>query len=109
MDTRTEVIVDILQNHRGRENAIKGRLLAERHSITEVELRSIRNAAQALGRPIGSHPEFGYFAIIDYEDFRLSVSQLASRVKGLLQAIKGLNNTFRGLRESTQTHQTILG
>ncbi len=93
-------IIEIMKEFRGRMNGTSNQYLAERLGVSKAEFREIYSDIvcdqQAF---LGTHPDFGFFMIVDDGDFKISVGHIESRLIKLAKRRRALDE----MKEKRQT------
>jgi len=85
-------LLSIMDMYRGRANSVSSKDLAEALGISNSEFRELySDLVCEQSAFLGSHPDFGFFMIVDEQDFKLSVGHIESRLIKLSQRKRALD------------------
>ncbi|HRZ15322.1 MAG TPA: hypothetical protein P5110_07435 [Candidatus Omnitrophota bacterium] len=95
-DAHKDRVIAILKaNCMGRVNAKSNVSLAEKIGITRDKFRQLcGDIVREKKLNIGSHPDHGFYVIVDQEDFDLSQRQLKSRVTEIAKRFHAAEEMF---------------
>lgn len=102
-------LLSIMEEHRGRHNAIRSKQLARRLHLSTRVVRQIIADLIAGGHAIGASVDAdlgGYFMVEDDQDLELALRILRSRAKKIQQREQQLCQAYRG--EVTIASQPLL-
>lgn len=86
-------VLSVIQNYKGRKNPILARDISQLITLSDREIRKIvQYLINVRGHPIGSTTKgpYGFFMIIDFEDYFEAVSNLSNRKEKIYERIKAL-------------------
>lgn len=98
-ETERSKLIEIMSAHKGRDRAISNDDLAAAMDMDKVSVRELySDMVCSESAYFGSHPDKGFFIIVDQDDFDLSTSHIESRISKLSRRLKAL----RRMHESKQ-------
>jgi biotin operon repressor len=82
------------ENHVGKENAVKSKVLEELFGLSGQEVRSIVNQLRSEGVPICSGQK-GYWFAKNRTEIQETLRNLTQRIQGITNAINGLKGAVK--------------
>lgn len=84
-------LIKLMERHKGHNNAISAKELSEQLDISSRELRELSGDIVKDGSALmGSSPDYGFFMIVDEEDYNLAIRHIESRICALAERKRAL-------------------
>jgi biotin operon repressor len=101
-----KLLLGLLANGQGAENALTVKQIAERLEVSERKVRTLVTHLRRLGHPICATPDTGYFLPRSRAEAEHTLAFLGQRVQSTLEVKNGIE---RGLERTFDHDQLPLG
>lgn len=88
-------VLEVIKQHPGRHNFISRADVATKAGCDERMVRAVREKAQQDGVLVGSSHDFGFFMVVDDEDYAVASKELHTKTLTMLSTLNKFKRAYR--------------